>query len=256
MRAALLTAMAMATGGSTACSSAPPSPIPLYVASSAGPAVEALALREGLPPAVVISGASDRLALQIAHGARAALFLSASADAAARVARSAEATQDAPVWCDEVAVLVRSSSPIEDWHTALSRERVGLAEPSVPLGAYAAEAIAQLGEREGAAWQEALLQRTSARETSARSLLTRLRLGEVDAILGYRSQAVGASDVRALQLPVRIPTALYLVRLSDAPEAAAWAEVLRADAAFWQSWGYTPCPAVDADARPSTDASP
>lgn len=255
MRAVLLTAMAVASSAAGACTARPEAPVQLYVASSAGPAMEALARRGDLPAAVVIAGASDRLALQIDQGAPATLFLSASEEVASGIAARHQVPRYTRVWCDELAVLVREDNAAMDWRRALASPRIGLAERSVPVGVYSAAALEQLAELEGHAWLESLERRAGARETSARTLLTRLRLGEVDAVLGYRSQGVSADGVRALPLPIRVPTALHLVQLAATPSATAWVGAALEDTAFWQAWGYAPCPSDAPSRAPAGEGS-
>lgn len=87
----------------------------------------------------------------------------------------------------------------------LSREElvIGLCAPGVPCGDLAREALSRAG----------IVARPDTREPNARALLTKVRLGEVDAALVYVSDVqAGGPSVEGVEMPEPWnPTALYAI---------------------------------------------
>lgn len=101
----------------------------------------------------------------------------------------------------------------------LSREElvVGLCTPGVPCGDLAREALARAG----------VIPRPDTEEPNARSLLTKVRLGEVDVAMVYGTDVVaGGAEVEGIDIPEEWnPTARYAIAaLGSAASAAGVAE--------------------------------
>lgn len=164
-------------------------------------------------------GGSSALAAQIKAGAPADVFASADAETMRQVV-DADLAEGAPqVFARNQLVLVTPAKGGEKVHSLKDLARagltVGLCEPEVPCGAAATEALAQAGVKAS----------VDTYEQDVRSLLTKVELGEVDAALVYRTDALAAGDsVRAIDLPTRAQvTNDYLVTVvrgaEDSPAA-------------------------------------
>jgi molybdate transport system substrate-binding protein len=150
---------------------------------------------------------SSALRGQIEAGAAADIFLSADA-------RNPQALEDGELTTGEqvpfasnlLTIIVPSDNPagIESWtDLATPGVRVVAAGEDVPIQQYADEAIANLGEEEGAAegFAEAVASNFVSREDNVRAVLTRIELGEGDAAIVYVTDAMSSEDVAAIEIP-------------------------------------------------------
>ncbi|HEV2107715.1 MAG TPA: molybdate ABC transporter substrate-binding protein [Thermomicrobiales bacterium] len=154
-------------------------------------------------------GGSQALATQLAEGAEADVF--APADQArmqAAVEAGRIAGEPIPFASNRLAVVVPADNPAGIRTPAdLAGEGVKLvlAQPEVPAGRYARQAICRMAE-ETAAHGEDFAGRVAAnivsQEEDVRGVLTRVQLGEADAGIVYVSDAVAAGDaVTTIEIP-------------------------------------------------------
>jgi molybdate transport system substrate-binding protein len=231
----------------------------LAAASLGEPLEQVEAAWEADHPGIRITVATDSsaaLRTQIEQGAPADLFLAADTRNPATLA-AAGLTDGEPVpfAANTLTVVVAAESGAGvDAPAGLARDgvRIAAAGPGVPLTGYVTEVVAQLAELPGypdgfAAAYEA---NVVSREDNARAVVTRVELGEVDAAIAYRTDAIAATGVRVVPIPgdsnVTAAYAGVVVRGSDHGRDAA--ELLRWMAgpeggAILADFGFLPAPA-------------
>ncbi len=162
---------------------------------------------------VVLSfAASSALATQITSGAPADVFASASAKDMATLTSAGAATAPTTFATNSLTVVVPSANPAQIASLAdLARAGVKVAQcqPAVPCGVLAAKVLATAG----------LTVTPATLEPDVKSVLTKVRLGEVDAGLVYATDAVAAAgSVTAVPMPagVNATTAYPIAALSHA----------------------------------------
>lgn len=106
---------------------------------------------------------------------------------------------------NRLTIVVPSDNPADIQSPAdLSREGVRLlvANPDVPAGAYARQAICQIGASAGAAYVEEVAGNVVSQEDNVRSVLTKVQLGEADAGIVYETDARTADEsVDRIEIP-------------------------------------------------------
>ncbi|MFT4704587.1 MAG: molybdenum ABC transporter molybdate-binding protein [Bradymonadia bacterium] len=202
-----------------ACTASEPHSVTL-VASSLSGVVQSFA--DARANTLVISGASDALLWQLEQGAPAVVFITADEEPLGEL--GALALESQVLVCDEVAIW--TSEPMQDSEVSVvvrSARRFGLAEPDVPLGRRTDEVLLRLLASGHDEIVESIESRAVSRDASARQLASRVRLGEVDAAIGYRSMAERLDGLYEVALPeaARVPVAYHLVLLEDSAEGRA-----------------------------------
>ncbi len=139
-------------------------------------------------------GASSALAQQIVHGAPADVFAAASPATMATVvdAGDAEAPEVFARNTLQIAVPADASRRRGSPTSRTPTDVIALCAPEVPCGAAAAKAFAAAG----------VVPRPDTLEQDVKAALSKVRLGEVDAALVYRTDVLAAGgDVRGHRLP-------------------------------------------------------
>lgn len=186
-------------------------------------------------------GSSATLAAQIVNGAPVDVFVSASTATMDRVTSENVANGIPVVFARNVAALVVSDksqaagdvTSLVDLIDGGDRNvKVGLCAPSVPCGALADEVLGNAAR----AYGEPRLSRKVVADTeasSAEDLVTKVRLGELDAGLSYASDCVAGRGVRCVDIPgdvsgapVNSSTSLEAVAASVSANARAFVEYL------------------------------
>jgi molybdate transport system substrate-binding protein len=151
---------------------------------------------------------SQTLAAQIENGAPADVFASASPKNLEGLAYDPSTRR---VFATNRLVLIGVNSL-----PALARvERIVLAAPAVPAGAYAAKALAAAGKKYGPGWLASVKSHVVSQENDVRSVLAKVKLGEADAGIVYASDAKGTPLPPAFQPRIEYP----IVVLKDSPHA-------------------------------------
>lgn len=114
-------------------------------------------------------------------------------------------------------------------------ERIVLGGPEVPIGRYAARLLDRADARLGDDFRARVEAQVVSREPNVRQVLTKVRLGEADAAIVYRTDALTAPDVVVVPVPPDLTvTAEYPVAVvvgAESPRLArAWIALLRSDA--------------------------
>src|SRR4029077_218657 len=235
--ALLLVAAALAACSGTpgqASSSAPQSQITVLAASSLKAAMTAIAAAyENAHPGVAISlsfDASSALRTKIEQGQPADVFASADVTNPQKLVDDGFAIGPAqPFAGNRLAIVVPSANPAGIASPAdLARRGVRLiaAGESVPITVYADQLVTALGRQAGypADFATRVAANVASREDNVAAVLSKVALGEGDAGIVYRTDALASSRVHEVPLPtgvnVAVPYAAVLVKASRQADAA------------------------------------
>jgi molybdate transport system substrate-binding protein len=104
----------------------------------------------------------------------------------------------------------------------------------VPIGRYAREVLDRASERYGADFRKRVEARVVSNELNVRQVLAKVRLGEADAGIVYRTDVTSVGgDVAVVEIPraVNVVAEYSIAVLKSAPDrmlAAAWVEAVAA----------------------------
>ena len=230
VRAAAALCMAIALAGCRSTGSER-QPLRVFAASSLTDAFREMAgAFEGAhadTEVILVFAGSQVLRLQIEQGAPADVFASANPQHREALVRGGRVRGQRVLARNELVVIVPPANPagIESFADLVRAERIVIGTPNVPVGAYAREALRRAGaEAGGAAFAEVVLGRVVSEESSVRLVRAKVELGEADAAIVYRTDAV-PGRVRTVQLPPRANVrARYLIGMVEGAENAAAAE--------------------------------
>lgn len=178
---------------------------------------------------------SQSLVTQLASGARADVVALASASHATAASEEGLVAGEPVLFArNHLAVVVPAANPgsIDDARDlANDGIKVVLALPEVPAGAYARAAICAMGDR---AFVDAVAANVVSEEEDVRGVLAKVELGEADAGIVYRTDALAGGDaVRAIPLPETADPAVAYpiapVKDGDAAIAGAFIDYVRSD---------------------------
>jgi len=201
---------------------------------------------------VTNAAGSQELRAQIEHGAPADVF--ASADRRQMDVLVAGGLMGAPSTfaCNEPVVVVRIglTLAVKTLRDLPLVERIVVGAPEVPIGAYTAQIWQRAGAKYGADFLERVQAKVVSRELNVRQVLAKVVLGEADAGVVYRSDALTTQG--KVQI-VEIPAALNVIAeypiavLASArhPELARrWLELVKSPAGVTalREAGFVPCP--------------
>jgi molybdate transport system substrate-binding protein len=163
--------------------------------------------------------ASDQLAAQIRGGARPDVFAAASGDLVRRLARERLVERPVEFARNRLVVAVPPGGRIERFDDlADPGVRIAIGSRSVPVGAYARNALGRLPPRLRAGIESNI----ESEEPDAATVIGRVRAGAVDAAFAYRTDVRAVSELRELVVPggVRPAYAAAVVTGTDHPEEA------------------------------------
>ncbi len=232
--ATLATLAGLATFAVDGCAPAPHDarrqPLRVFAASSLTEVFHDMAgAFEGVHPeteVVLVFAGSQMLRLQIEHGAPADVFASANRSHMESLIRAGLVGDQRILAENELVVIVPPGNPagIESFADLARAERLVIGTANVPVGAYAREALrrASVGGLPG--FERAVLGRVVSEESSVRLVRAKVELGEADAAIVYRTDAV-PGRVRTVQVPPGVNVrARYLIGVVAGAENAAAAE--------------------------------
>lgn len=152
--------------------------------------------------------ASSALAVQLDQGAPADIFASADTANMDRVTSKALIEGTPGIFARNAPVIVVPAENRAGVSSASDLARPGvklvLAGPDVPIGAYARQIINRLASEPsyGAAYRDATLKNLVSNEANVRAVLTKVELGEADAGIVYRTDAiVSGPKVKVVAIP-------------------------------------------------------
>ncbi len=226
MTASVLRA-ALAVLALAGCRSNDPTELIVFAASSLGDVAYEVAREfEAAHPGVTVTlrtAGSQELRAQLEHGAHAHVV--ALADAAPLEALFAAGLTGAPLPLAENELVIATppdDARITDLAGLATVERLALAATEVPAGRHAEALLLRAETVHGAGFRARVLARVVTRDLNVRQVLSRIRLGEVDAGIVYASDTIDA-PVRTVRVPPelaeRVVSAVAIVR--DAPPLAA-----------------------------------
>lgn len=202
---------------------------------------------------VTNAAGSQQLRAQLEHGATADLFASADGKQMDALVAQGLVTEPWVFTCNEPVVIVRTAlaSSITSLVDLARAERIVIAAPDVPIGNYTLQILRKAAATAGADFPARVQARVASRELNVRQVLAKVVLGEADAGVVYRSDALAARGRVAI---VTIPSAFNVVAaypiavLKAAPHrelAQRWSALIKspAGAAALREAGFVPCPA-------------
>jgi molybdate transport system substrate-binding protein len=207
------------------------------------------------PGTHVVSNAagSQELRAQIEHGAAADVFASADRRHMDALAGEGLVVSPALFACNEPVLVVRTAlvKSIETLADLPRAERIVIGAPEVPIGAYTLEILRKAAAKYGADFAARVQAKVASRELNVRQVLAKVTLGEADAGIVYRSDAMAARGKVAV---VAIPPELNVIAeypiaslkaAAHAELARAWIALARspAGAAAMREAGFAACPA-------------
>ena len=180
---------------------------------------------------VLAFGGSHLLRLQIEQGAPADVFASADPRQVELLVRDGLVSGQRHLAGNELVVIVPNSNPagIESFADLAAARRLVIGTPYVPVGAYAREMLRRAGRAGGNRdFERAVLGRVVSEESSVRLVRAKVEMGEADAAIVYRSDAL-PGRVRTVGIPpeynVRASYLMAMVRdAGNPPGAQRWGD--------------------------------
>lgn len=170
---------------------------------------------------------SQVLRLQIEQGAAADVF--ASANAEHLQALRAEGLVEAPAdfATNDLVLIVPPDNPadIDDFGDLPRARRLVVGAEAVPVGHYTERLFDRAASTQGADFAATVRGRVVSAENNVRLVRAKVELGEADAAIVYRTDAVATDRVRVIEIPASLNVwARYPIAVttrSEAPEVAA-----------------------------------
>jgi molybdate transport system substrate-binding protein len=194
---------------------------------------------------------SQELRTQIEHGARADVFASADRKHMDALAKQTLVGVPSIFTCNEPMVVVRSglSATLRTFADLPRADRIVIGTPEVPIGAYTLQILERAAATFGADFPNRVQSKVASRELNVRQVLAKVVLGEADAGVVYRTDALAAKGKlgtmtipRELNVVAEYPIAP--LRAAPHPELArAWIDLVRSQVgtAVLGEAGFSPC---------------
>lgn len=218
--AAHLWLLAWAGGALSACGPDGPEreSLRVFAASSLNEAFHEMAAAfESASPdteVVLVFAGSQVLRLQIEQGARADIFVSANPGHMESLNREGLVSEGRVLAENELVVIVPPDNPagLETFGDLASVESLVIGTENVPVGAYTREALRRAETSGGLpGFEAAVMGRVVSEESNVRLVRAKVELGEADAAIVYRTDAV-PGRVRTVRVPPRVNVrARYLI---------------------------------------------
>lgn len=203
-----------------------PRELTVFAAASLREALEDLAKTfEAKSPGVKVHlnlAGSQELRTQIENGARADVFASADQKHMAALVKANLVAAPQVFARNTPVVIVPKGNPaqIESFQELAKAKKIVIGVPEVPIGAYALQIL----EKAGGDFKQNVLANVASRELNVRQVLAKVSLGEADAGIVYRTDAIAGKDkleVVAIPAEVNVVAEYPVAVLTKAPQAAA-----------------------------------
>ena len=165
---------------------------------------------------------SQELRTQIENGARADVFASADHKHMATLFKAKLVAEPRMFARNTPVVIVPKGNPakVGSFDQLTKAKKLVIGVPEVPIGTYTLAIL----DKAGAEFKEKVLANVVSRELNVRQVLAKVTLGEADAGIVYRTDAIAGKDkVEIIEIPAKVNViAEYPVAVvSKAPQAAA-----------------------------------
>ncbi|MEO5769456.1 MAG: molybdate ABC transporter substrate-binding protein [Polyangia bacterium] len=201
---------------------------------------------------VTNAAGSQELRAQIEHGAAADVFASADRKHMDALVGQGLIASSRVFTCNEPVLVVRAAlaASIKTLSDLPRADRIVFGAPEVPIGAYTLQILRKAATKYGDDFATRVQAKVASRELNVRQVLAKVVLGEADAGVVYRSDALSAhGDVRIVSIPPELNvTAEYPIAvLKSAPHrqlAEQWVALVKsaAGAEALRAAGFSPCP--------------
>lgn len=157
---------------------------------------------EGVDVLLSFDGSST-LATQIIQGAPADVFASADEEQMQNVVDEGLTAREPQIFTrNRLVVITPADGGIRGLEgLAEPGSRLVLADPEVPVGNYAREALEKMNAAYGADFSGRVLANLVSEETNVRQVSLRVELGEADAAIVYATDAAVAENVNVTEIP-------------------------------------------------------
>ncbi len=200
-----------------------PSPLRVFAASSLTEAIDALAEDSALPVEPTYGG-SQLLRLQIEEGAPADVFASADRPHVDALHRAGRVLAPIALAGNELVVVTPRDDPrVQSFADLAAIERLVVADPVVPAGQYTEALFARAAAEHGEALVARVRARIVSRESNVRGARARVEVGEADAAIVYRTDALASARLRVVELPapLRVRADYWIAVVAASPRRAA-----------------------------------
>lgn len=192
--------------------------------------------RPGLEITFNFAGTQE-LRTQLEHGAAADVFASADQRHMDELVRAGRASAPVVFARNEPVVVVarEAAQAIRGFADLPSAARIVVGTPEVPIGRYTQQILDRAAAALGADFHARVEANVVSRELNVRQVLTKVRLGEAQAGIVYRTDALTTSDVTVVNIPSDINVVaeypIAVVTGAAHPELArAWVDFVLSDA--------------------------
>ena len=176
---------------------------------------------------------SHTLRLQLEQGAAADVFVSANEEHMQALLGAGLLEQARAVAHNQLALVVPVDNPanIATFVDLPRARRLVIGNASVPIGSYTEELLQNSARVWGDEWLEKVRSRVVSTESNVRLVRAKVELGEADAAVVYRTDALASSHIGTVSIPgemnVRARYRAGVVASSPVPELAlAWIDLL------------------------------
>jgi molybdate transport system substrate-binding protein len=214
---------------SVGCEESSPT-LTVFAASSLTDAFEALAAEYEAERGVDVRfnfAGSQALRTQIEHGAPADVFASANPEHATALHCAGLVLAPREFARNELAIAIPAhTTDVGSLEELPNATRLVVGAPDVPIGRYTETLFGRAARHYGGDFQARIERSIVSRESNVRLVLARVALGEADAAVVYRTDAVAAGDeVSFLELPDELSVSgTYLIAPTRATQQRAFAE--------------------------------
>ena len=150
---------------------------------------------------------SQELRTQVEHGARADVFASADPRTLRALAGAGLALEPQVFARNEPVIVVPAGNPagIHSLADLPRARRLVVGAPEVPIGEYTVRILEAASRRYGPAFGAAVESRVASRELNVRQVLAKVALGEADAAIVYRTDALASRGaVEVISIPPQL----------------------------------------------------